>query len=79
MLYSYWDDGSSEVGEAIEIFDELIKAQNAERRQYEEFAKTYLHYGELHAYHGRKSKAKEIWQQGLAKFPKNDELKAKLR
>ena len=63
---------SSRQGEAIAHFEKLV-AQQVNLPSDPRFAQTYLYLGRLHAQRGDAARARQIWQEGLARHPKDAE------
>lgn len=64
---------SGRQGEAIAHFEKLV-AQQVNLPSDPRFAQTYLYLGRLHAQRGDAARARQIWQEGLARHPKDAEL-----
>ncbi len=74
---SNWPDFLGRRGEAIAEF-ELLRAQQEAGPAHPGHARTYLFLGSLYERSGDKQKALEIWEAGLALFPRNAELLERL-
>lgn len=70
---SNWPDFLGRRGEAIAEF-ELLRTQQEAGPSHPGHAQTYLFLGSLYERSGDKQKALEIWEAGVARFPRNAEL-----
>ncbi|MEO6596789.1 MAG: tetratricopeptide repeat protein [Planctomycetota bacterium] len=64
--------------EAISQFEQLVH-QQADRLPAAGYSQTYLYLGRLYAQRGDAERARETWQQGLARHPQDAELQGMLR
>lgn len=74
---SFWPPIFGKQAEAIHNFEILVE-QQSHGPSAPQFAKTHLCLGNLYQQSGQMDKAKAAWQQGLALFPNDAELKQKL-
>ncbi len=70
---SYGDAVSGRQTEAIAQFERLVAQQTRTTAQPGQ-SQTYLYLGRLYAQRGDEKKAREVWQQGLARHPNDGEL-----
>ncbi|MCK6448566.1 MAG: hypothetical protein L6Q99_19415 [Planctomycetes bacterium] len=74
---SFWPPIFGKQAEAIHQFEILAEQQKTQPKQ-ADFAQTHLWLGNLYQQTGQLEKAKGAWSQGLALFPGDAELAAKL-
>ncbi|HET6202718.1 MAG TPA: hypothetical protein VFI25_07935 [Planctomycetota bacterium] len=74
---SFWPPIFGKQPEAIRQFETLVEQQEAGPLQ-PSYAQTYLLLGNLYLQSGAGDKATAVWQKGLALFPANAELRARL-
>lgn len=74
---SFWPPIFGKQAEAIHQFEILAEQQKAQPKQ-ADFAQTHLWLGNLYQQTGQLEKAKGAWSEGLALFPGDAELAAKL-
>ncbi|MCE9592559.1 MAG: tetratricopeptide repeat protein [Planctomycetes bacterium] len=74
---SFWPPIFGKQAEAIHNFEILVE-QQSHGPSAPQFANTHLCLGNLYQQSGQMDKAKAAWQQGLALFPDDAELKQKL-
>ena len=77
MNFSFIPPALGLQGKAIEQF-EILRTQQEEQPPQEKFAQTYVYLGNIYSSQGKSSEAQEIWQQGLKRFPDNEELKERV-
>jgi tetratricopeptide (TPR) repeat protein len=77
VAMSYWPTQMNKGTEVIQHFTTLIEQQSAQAPQ-PQFALTYAWMGDAYQKYGHSEYAQQIWQQGAALFPENQEIKNKL-
>lgn len=75
---SFWPTAYGGQAEAIRHFETLVEQQSG-RSPEARFAKTYRWLGNLYDQQGRTDDARAAWESGLALFPGDAQLQAKLR
>ncbi len=74
---SFWPPIFGKQPEAIRQFEILLEQQESGPLQ-PQYAQTYLLLGNLHLQAGANDRATAVWQKGLALFPGNADLRARL-
>jgi tetratricopeptide (TPR) repeat protein len=77
VALSFWPPIFGKQGEAIHQFEVLLD-QQATAPPSPDHAQTYVYLGNLYQQQGDSDRAREIWEQGLAAFPEDAALAAKL-
>jgi hypothetical protein len=74
---SYWPPMLNKSEEVIQHFQTLIQQQETQAPQ-PQFADTYAWLGEQYQKAGRGDDARAVWQRGVALFPADEKLQAKM-
>jgi len=77
MSYSFWPPAFGKQQAAIDHFEILVGQQTTQNSD-PKFAQTHVFLGNLYFQTGQGEKAQETWASGLAQYPDNAELRAKM-
>jgi len=77
VSYSFWPPALGMQNKAIAQFEILLEQQQNQPPK-PQFAQTYYFLGNMYQQTGNPQKALQVWQQGLALFPDNDDLKGQV-
>ena len=77
ISYSFWPPALGMQNKAIAQFETLLQQQQSQPPS-PQFAQTYYFLGNMYQQTGNPGKALQVWQQGLALYPGNDQLMAQL-
>ncbi|PIE25403.1 MAG: hypothetical protein CSA62_01255 [Planctomycetota bacterium] len=78
LSLSFWPPMFGKKAEAISNFEILLKQQQA-GPQKPDYVETYRLLGNLYSEQGKADKARKIWEAGLKRFPKDEDLRKRLR
>jgi len=77
VALSYWPPMLNKGDEVIQHFQTLIQQQEAQAPQ-PQFAQSYAWLGDQYQKAGRSEDARMVWERGVAYFPTDEKLRAKL-
>ena len=77
VSYSFWPPALGMQNKAIAQFEILLEQQQNQPPK-PQFAETYYFLGNMYQQTGNPQKALQVWQQGLALYPDNDDLKGQV-
>ena len=75
---SFWPPMFGKKAEAISNFETLLEQQKT-GPQKPEYAETYRLLGNLYSEQGKAEEARKIWEEGLRRFPQDEDLRKRLR
>ncbi len=75
---SFWPPVMGRGSEAITHFETLIEQQNASGVAADHHAMPYVFLGNMLEQQGKSDRAREIWQNGYALYPGNDDLRKRI-